>query len=104
MERFFRPIFLFLALGCVGMSSRGENSFVNFETAPIHPVALSPSGNLLIVCNLPDNKIEFVDLSGPTPALAGSFSVGLDPVSVRFRTEDEAWVVNHISDSITVLN
>lgn len=30
--------------------------------------------------------------------------VGIDPVSVRFRTNNELWVVNHISDSVSVVD
>ncbi|MBI3734992.1 hypothetical protein HY256_00565, partial [Candidatus Sumerlaeota bacterium] len=33
-----------------------------------------------------------------------SIPVGLDPVSVRARSSTEAWVVNHISDSISVVD
>ena len=80
------------------------NSFVNFETAPVHPVALSPDGGRLAVCNLADNRLEFFNLSSGTPVSMGGVPVGLDPVSVRFRTGNEAWVVNHISDSISVVN
>jgi hypothetical protein len=27
-------------------------NFFNFETAPVHPIALSPDGPTLVVCNL----------------------------------------------------
>jgi len=80
------------------------NSFVNFETAPVHPVALSPDGNRLAVCNLADNRLEFFNLSSGVPVSIGGVPVGVDPVSVRFRTASEAWVVNHISDSVSVVN
>src|SRR6266542_6454343 len=36
------------------------SSFVNFETAPIHPVALSPDHDTLAICNLPDGRIELL--------------------------------------------
>ena len=75
--------------------------FVNFETPQVAPVALSPDGERLAVCNTADNRVEFFDLTaGDTPVSSGSVLVGLDPVSVRFRTNVEAWVVNQISDSI----
>src|SRR5258708_1679854 len=104
MQTFCRRIFFLAVFCCAGALSRGQNSFVNFETAPIHPIALSPSGNSLAVCNLPDNRVEFFDLSGPSPIADGNMPVGLDPVAIRFRTGEEVWVVNHISDSITILN
>src|SRR5262245_40599958 len=74
--------------------------FVNFESAPVHPVALSPNGRFLAVCNLPAGRLELLDVGTPgSPRLTNSIPVGLDPVSVRFRTPTEVWVVNHISDS-----
>lgn len=30
--------------------------------------------------------------------------VGLEPVTVRARTDSEAWVVNHISDSVSIVD
>jgi len=79
-------------------------SFVNFETPVINPIALSPNGAMLAVCNLPDNRLELFDVRSGTPVPLRSVPVGLDPVSVRFRTDEEAWVVNYISDSISVVN
>ena len=35
---------------------------------------------------------------------AGSVSVGLEPVSVAVRSEHEVWVVNHVSDSVSVVD
>src|SRR6185436_14903626 len=42
------------------------------------------------------------DASGLTRA--GSVPVGLEPVAVAARTDDEVWVVNHLSDSISIVN
>src|SRR5687768_3977065 len=78
--------------------------FVNFETAPVHPVALSPDGNTLAVCNLPDSRVELFDLRGGNPRPVGSVFTGLDPVTARFNGDGELWVVNHISDSITIID
>src|SRR3954452_12375251 len=79
-------------------------NFVNFETAPVHPIALGPDGRTLAVCNLPDNRVEFFDVSTGVPAPTGSVPVGLDPVSVRFASTNEVWVINHISSTISVLD
>ena len=75
----------------------GASSFINFETAPVHPVALSPDRQTLAVCNLPDGRVELFDVSSGTPVSLGEVRVGVDPVSLRFRTTNELWVVNHIS-------
>ncbi|HUS37748.1 MAG TPA: hypothetical protein VM680_20530 [Verrucomicrobiae bacterium] len=79
-------------------------NFVNFETAPVHPVAVSPDGKLLAVCNLPDSGVEIFDLTSATPRRLGSVFTGIDPVTARFRSNTELWVINHISDSISIID
>src|SRR2546426_670755 len=79
-------------------------NFVNFETAPVHPVALGPDGHTLAVCNLPDARVELFDVSNGVPAPVGSVAVGLDPVTARFASSNELWVVNYISSSISVVD
>lgn len=81
-----------------------DGTFVNFETAPVHPIELSPDGHTLAVCNLPDARVEFFDVSADSPMALGSVKVGLDPTSVRFRSTNEVWVVNQLSDSVTVVD
>jgi YVTN family beta-propeller protein len=83
---------------------RAATNFVNFETAPVHPIALGPDGRTLAVCNLPDNRVEFFDVSAGVPAPTGSVPVGLDPVSVRFNSTNEVWVINHISSTISIVD
>ena len=56
------------------------------------------------MCNLPDARLEWFDVSSGTPVSIGAVPVGLDPVSVRFHTANEVWVVNQISDSISVVD
>ncbi len=81
-----------------------STNFFNWETPPVHPVALSPDGATLVVCNLPDNRVELFNVTSGNPVAIGSVSVGLDPVSVRFRNDDELWVANFISDSISIVS
>ena len=79
-------------------------NFFNWETSPVHPVALSPDGTRLVVCNLPDARAEIFDVTSGQPVPLGSVPVGLDPVTVRFRTTTEFWVANYISGSISVVD
>ena len=79
-------------------------AFVNFETPHVHPLDLSPNGRTLAAVNTPDNRLEIYDVAGGRPIHRGSVFVGLDPVSVRFLTNKIAWVVNHVSDSISVVH
>jgi len=81
-----------------------QSSFVNFETPPIHPMDISPDGATLAVCNLPDARLMLFDLSSGTPEEIASIQVGFDPVTCRFRDNDEVWVVNHVSDSVSVVD
>jgi len=91
--------------GATGAATTGvDGSFVNFETAPVHPLALSPDNSRLAVCNLADGRLEVFDITTGNLVPLGSVPVGIDPVSVRFRDATEAWVVNHISDSISVVD
>jgi YVTN family beta-propeller protein len=79
-------------------------NFFNWETAPVHPVALSPDATRLAVCNLPDGRVELLNVSSGAPVSVASIPVGLDPVTVRFRTSSELWVLNNISDSISIID
>lgn len=102
LGRFSFFLLLLLAWGVHAQTT--TNAFVNWETAPIHPVALSPDGATLALCNLPDNRVEIFTLTNGVPRSVGAVAVGLDPVSLRFRTHTELWVVNRISDSISVVD
>lgn len=81
-----------------------QGSFVNFENPHNHPIDLSPDGSTLATCNTAANRIDLWDVTSGTPVFSNAVPVGYDPVSVRWRTNAEVWVVNHISDSISVVN
>jgi YVTN family beta-propeller protein len=83
----------------------GPGDFVNWETPHVHPIALTPNGSRLLVCNTPDNRLEvfgFTTAGSLVPV--ASIPVGLDPVTVRPRNNNEVWVVNHISDSVSIVD
>lgn len=44
------------------------------------------------------------DVSGLDPTKLAEIPTGLEPVSVRARTNDEAWVVNEVSDTVSVVS
>jgi len=109
-------VFSLLVIGCGGGGGEAAqvvipaplpgapSVFVNWENLPVHAVEVTPDGVLLLVCNGPDARLEVFDLSGGVPALLASVPVGLDPVAVRARSNGEAWVVNHVSDSVSVVD
>lgn len=81
-----------------------QEDLINWETPHVHPLELSHDGTLLLAVNTPDNRLEVFDVSGGTPSALYDCPVGLDPVSVRVRADDsQAWVVNHVSDTISVV-
>lgn len=79
-------------------------AFVNFETPQVHPIDISPDGTTLALCNTADNSIEVFDIQLGTPIPLMRIPTGLDPVTVRFRTLDEVWVVNQLSDSVSIVS
>ena len=96
-----------LGAACLALPSflTAQGALVNFETPHVHPLDMSPDGNTLFAVNTPDNRIEIFELSNNGPLkFVRSVDVGMDPVSVRARTNDEVWVVNHISDTVSVVD
>ncbi len=104
MHRILACIVLGLAVFAAGPALAQGLGFVNFESPQSHPLDRTPSGAVLLAVNTADNRLEVFDLVGGLPVRRGSVEVGLDPVSVRARTETEAWVVNQISDSVSVVD
>ncbi len=96
-----RPLFMIPA--AAGTTTNAP-SFVNFETPVVHPIALSPSGKMLAVCNLPNGRVDVFRSDSVGLTKTGSVPVGIDPVSVRFRNDTEVWVVNYISGSINIID
>lgn len=88
---------------------RGENigpieGLINFETPHVHPLALTPDGNTLLSVNTAAHRLDVWQINGTTLNDVASIPVGLDPVSVRARNNTEVWVVNQISDSISIVD
>ena len=79
------------------------NSVTVFESGPVRPIALSADGQRLFVTNTPANCLEIYAVQGDGLRLASSISVGLEPVAVAERNANEVWVVNHLSDSVSVV-
>lgn len=83
-----------------------ENNFRLFETLQVRPLALSPNGKFLFAVNTPDNRLEIFRVNGKKGKkikAIGSVSVGMEPVSVAVRNNQEIWVVNHLSDSVSII-
>ncbi len=81
-----------------------DASFVPFESGPVRPLALSADGARLFVVNTPDGRLEILRVADGGLEHEGAVSVGLEPVAVAVRSSGEVWVVNHLSDSVSVVD
>lgn len=77
--------------------------FTLFESGQVRPLALSGDGDRLFAVNTPDNRLEVFETGGAHLRRRFSVPVGLEPVAVAVRSRDEVWVVNHLSDSVSVV-
>src|SRR5215218_825539 len=84
-------------------ASSQPGRFTLFESGQVRPLALSPSGKLLFAANTPDNRLEVFRIKDHGLEHRASIPVGLEPVAVAARNDDEVWVVNHLSDSVSVV-
>ena len=89
-------------------AARAQTStYVNFEAQQTRPICLSPDGTRLFAVNTPDGRLSVFDVSNAanvTPVLIREIPVGVEPVSVNVFSNDEAWVVNEVSDSVSVVS
>ncbi|MAR93220.1 MAG: hypothetical protein CML06_20435 [Pseudomonadales bacterium] len=81
-----------------------EGSYALFESGQVRPLALNSDASRLYALNTPDGKLEIYDVSGVEPQHLHSVAVGLEPVAMALRNDQEAWVVNTLSDSVSVVD
>ena len=87
-----------------GIIAESEETYLNFESGPVRPLALSPDKSKLFVTNIPNGTLDIFDVLPDTLTLRHSVPVGIDPVAVAAPTSDEVWVVNHLSDSVSIID
>jgi DNA-binding beta-propeller fold protein YncE len=104
-----------LVMGCAGSAPESEpparkaaalsasSSYTLFESGQVRPLAISPSGRLLYAANTPDARLEVYGLRSNGLLHQASIPVGLEPVAVAARSDTEVWVVNHLSDSVSIV-
>ena len=97
-----RPLLLVVCLCLVPIPARA--TYTLFESGQVRPLALSPNGATLFAVNSPDNELEIFSVGTGTLTRTGSVPVGLEPVAVAARTNTEVWVVNHLSDSVSIVD
>ena len=82
----------------------GQTGFLNWENPHVTPLDITPDNTRLLAVNTADNRLLVFDITSGSPVQTMAIAVGLDPVAVRARSNSEAWVVNHISDSVSIVD
>lgn len=86
-------------------ANRAAALFANLEPAQTSPIRLSADGTRLFAVNTANNSLSVFDVTQPAnPLLISEIPVGVGPVSVNSRSNDEAWVVNQVSNSVSVVS
>ncbi len=81
-----------------------RGSYLHFESDPVRPLAISRDGRRLFVTNTSDNRLEILRITAAGLEQESAVFTGLEPVAVAVRGDDEVWVVNHLSDSVSVVD
>ncbi len=107
MKRFTTKHFAWVAVAATLALAQGTAlaQYTNFEGHQLHPLDITPDGSKLLAVNTPDARLSIfsIGVAGDL-TLVTEVPVGVEPVSVRARTNTEAWVVNHVSDSISIVD
>ncbi len=83
--------------------SPSSSQYTLFESGQVRPLAMSPDGRHLFAVNTPDNRLEIFRIRAGGLLHVASIPVGLEPVAVAARSNREVWVVNHLSDSVSII-
>ncbi len=82
----------------------GPRNYVLYESGQVRPLALSANGLRLYALNTPDNRLEIYAVSALGLTHLFSVPVGIEPVAVAEAGDGNVWVVNHLSDSISIVD
>ncbi len=78
--------------------------FPVFESGQVRPLALSNNGTQLYAVNTPDNRLEIFSVDENGVSHVDSVPVGMEPVAVAVHSSGDVWVVNHLSDSVSIVD
>ncbi|MGB9339236.1 MAG: MYXO-CTERM sorting domain-containing protein [Polyangiales bacterium] len=104
--RVFSGVFAasFALLGLAARAGAELPEYTLFEAGQVRPLAISPDGTRLFALNTPNAQLEIYAVDGSGLTFVEAVPVGLEPVAVAARDDAEVWVVNHLSDSISVVD
>jgi len=84
-----------------------EPEYRHFEGRQTHPLRLSADGSQLFGLNTPDGRLSVFALGdgdAALPTLVSEIPVGCEPVSLAEGTDGTVWVVNEVSDTVSVVS
>src|SRR5262249_27101106 len=92
------------AAAMLSATASASTPFTEFESGQVRPLAMSPDGTKLFAVNSPDNRVEVYKIQTKSLSWFYSVRVGVEPVAVAARANTELWVVNHLSDSVSIVD
>ncbi|MES2923363.1 MAG: beta-propeller fold lactonase family protein [Verrucomicrobiota bacterium] len=100
---------LALAMSLLGVRLAAGHGFADgsFEGRHTHSIGLTPDGKRLVAVDTAEGRLSVFNVSdtaNPQPVLEMEIPVGIEPVALRARTNDEVWVVNEVSDSVSIVS
>lgn len=99
-----RTLFVSIIVGLALAGSAGAVDFIEFETGPVRPLALSADGSELYAVDIPDGHLEIFDVTDDGLIRTASVPVGMEPCAVAVAPDGRVWVVNHLSDSVSIVD
>jgi DNA-binding beta-propeller fold protein YncE len=78
--------------------------FTSYEVAQVHPLDVTPDGTKLLSVNTANGTLEVFTIEGSGLTLASVIKVGVEPITVRAASNTQAWVVNEMSDSVSIVD
>jgi DNA-binding beta-propeller fold protein YncE len=84
--------------------STATKAKLTFETGPVRPLALSADGKRVFVANTPNGSLDILRVTPGGLVAESTVKLGLEPVAVAIRNSHEVWVVNHVSDSVSIVD
>lgn len=99
-----RSLVVAIPLALAALLGTRAEAYTLFESDPVRPIAASPDGSALAVANTPEGTVDLFDITPAGLRPLGSVPVGVEPVAVAWNGDGELWVVNHVSDSVSIVD
>jgi len=105
LDRLFRRLLWgLMVMAALSEGVMAQADHAGFEARLAHPLALTPDGSRLLAVHAEAASLSVFDVTGGGLVRVAEIPVGLEPVAVRARTNDEVWVVNEVSDTVSVIS